>query len=223
MSGLSKQSIRNLCVPLPGADALPHIPMIVPFEPNKVRTYGVSHGLSHASYDATIAHDLVLGRHPGYVIKEWELEQDYSTWRGRLRALWCRYTGELQQRLRDEPPAYALAFTVEDFCMPANVRGEVCDKSTFARVFVSAYNTFFDPGFHGNATLELVNDSDKRVEYKAGQGVCQFVFTWLDEATEDPYSGKYQGQTKQAHGARFEVDSPKCTDQDGADWNGGRA
>lgn len=218
MSQLSKQSIRALCTPpdagppLPGVERKARRPMISPFEPAKVRVHGVSKGLSHASYDASIAHDLVLGRHPGYVIQEWLLQAKFekggSKWNpirvinnvsNIVAALW-----DLQDRLRSEPPCYALAYTVEDFCMPDDVSAAVCDKSTFARVFVSAFNTFFDPGFHGNATLELVNVSDKRVEYKAGQGVCQFVFTRLDEPTESPYDGKYQHQTKAAHGPRFE-------------------
>ena len=208
-----------------GYNPPPWHPLIHPFEPNKVKLYGVSHGLSAASYDASIAHDLVLGRHPGFVIKEWALNHfsDLEMLRqpiamtrlGRikrmLKTVQAVYQlladlGDLVHRLRTEPPHFALAHTVEDFCFPANVAGAVCDKSTFARVFVSAYNTFFDPGFHGNATLELVNDSDKVVEYKAGQGVCQFIFTWLDEPTEEPYAGKYQGQTKAAHAARFEGD-----------------
>jgi dCTP deaminase len=220
MSVLSKQSIRALCYPSAARDAIPDKhrkpwhPLIHPFNPGKLRQYGVSSGSGPASYDATIAHDLVLGRHPGFVIREWILNLRYT-----IRPKWyewpylIRYFMQqlmhLQDALAAEPPHYALAHTVEDFCLPANVKGDVCDKSTFARGFVSAYNTLFDPGFHGNATLELVNDSDRRIEYKAGMGVCQFVFTWLDEPTEEPYSGKYNGQTKAAHGPRYEADDPQ--------------
>jgi deoxycytidine triphosphate deaminase len=220
MSRLSKQSIAVLCTG--------ETPMIHPFEPGKVRLHGTSKGLSHASYDASIAHDLVLGRHPGYVIKEWVEDHFFlldvddpvkpSRWYRWPKAIYVnvlslnkllRAFADLRNRLRDEPPCYSLAHTVEDFHMPPDVGGDVADKSTFARLFVSLYNTFFDPGFHGNATLEIVNDSDQRVHLKAGQGVCQFIFTWLDEATIDPYNDtcKYQGQTKAAHGPRLEVDN----------------
>lgn len=222
MSQLSKQSIRKLCLnSFVASDhtgiAVDHAnwhPLIYPFEPAKVKVQGVSKGLSAASYDASIAHDLVLGRHPGYIIREWVLSLRFAN-----APKWYEYPSqliyfftklrELQRNLMHEPKHYALAHTVEDFCFPANVAGAVCDKSTFARVFVSAYNTFFDPGFHGNATLELVNDSDQVVTYKAGQGVCQFIFTWLDEPTEEPYAGKYNGQTKAAHGPRWEADDSK--------------
>ena len=156
MTILSRQSIRRLCV---GVER----PMITPFVPERVVVNGKSYGLSAASYDARIAHDLTL-----------------------------------------EPRQSALAYTVEDFDMPDNVVGFVCDKSTYARLFVTAFNTLFDPGFRGNATLELVNLGERTVEIKAGDPICQFVFHWLDEATEAPYAGKYQFQTKAAHGPRFE-------------------
>ncbi len=57
---------------------------------------------------------------------------------------------------------------------------------------MTLFNTLFDPGFVGNATLEIVNLSDQVVEIKAGDPICQFVFHWLDASTDRPYSGKYQ-------------------------------
>ena len=56
MTRLSCQSIRALCE---GEN-----PMIHPFAPEKTVVNGKSYGLSHASYDCRIAHDLVLGVHP---------------------------------------------------------------------------------------------------------------------------------------------------------------
>lgn len=155
MTILSRQSIRRLCEG--------ERPMITPFVAEKTVVNGKSYGLSGASYDARIAHDLRL-----------------------------------------EPHQSALAYTVEDFDIPENVVAFVCDKSTYARLFVTAFNTLFDPGFRGNATLELANLGEGTVEIKAGDPICQFVFHWLDEETEAPYRGKYYDQTKEAHGPRFE-------------------
>ena len=101
---------------------------------------------------------------------------------------------EYKEALTDLPPSFALANSIEDFCMPHDVVGYVCDKSSYARVMVSAFNTLFDPGFQGNATLELVNLGDQIVEIKRGDPICQIAFHWLDEATDRPYSGKYQFQ-----------------------------
>ena len=91
--------------------------------------------------------------------------------------------------------------------MPHNVAGYVCDKSSFARVFVSAFNTLFDPGFEGNATLELVNLGPETVEIKAGDPICQLVFHWLDQETDRPYRGKYMHQPKRPIGALYEDES----------------
>lgn len=170
--------------------------MIAPFVDQKVVTNGKSYGLSAASYDVRIAHDLTLGPNPSYLLadmlrrdRQYTAEAVLEMWRSRVVSL---------------PPAHALAHTIEDFHMPDNVVGYVCDKSTYARVFVTAFNTLFDPGFKGNATLELVNLSDKTLYIKQGDPICQFTFHWLDEATDRPYNGKYQNQTKAAHGARYD-------------------
>lgn len=170
--------------------------MIVPFVDRKVVVNGKSYGLSAASYDVRIAHDLTLGPNPSYLLadmmrreRQYTAEAVMELWRGKLT---------------NYPPQSALAHTIEDFHMPDNVVGYVCDKSTYARVFVTAFNTLFDPGFKGNATLELVNLSDQPVYIKQGDPICQFTFHWLDEATERPYAGKYQNQSKGAHGARYE-------------------
>ena len=158
MSQLSAQSIMRLCQRSE--------PMIHPFEPEKKVVNGTSYGLSAASYDVRIAHDLKL-----------------------------------------YPRHSALAHTVEDFRIPNNVVGYVVDKSTYARRFVTAFNTLLDPGWSGNLTLELSNLGEEVVDIKSGDPIVQIVFHWLDEETDLPYSGKYQGQTKAAHGPRFDSDS----------------
>ena len=169
MSQLSAQSIAELCRPRRFFGLVKQTPMIDPFIPEKVVANGKSFGLSSASYDVRIAHDLELG-----------------------------YIGGCG------PFHFALANTIESFNMPDNVVGYVCDKSSFARVFVSAFNTLFDPGFRGNATLELVNLGNRPVIMKAGDPICQFTFHWLDRKTDRPYRGKYQGQTAAPHGPRHD-------------------
>lgn len=158
--------------------------MISPFSDKKQVVNGKSWGLSAASYDIRIAHDLVLGPHPGFMLNKLILSRDHTD-----VAL-----EEYKEALTDLPPSFALANSIEDFCMPHDVVGYVCDKSSYARVMVSAFNTLFDPGFQGNATLELVNLGDQIVEIKRGDPICQIAFHWLDEATDRPYSGKYQFQ-----------------------------
>src|SRR5262245_48344800 len=50
-----------------------------------------------------------------------------------------------------------LASTIERFYIPADLCGSVLDKSTWARVFVTAFNTHLDPGWEGYLTVELSN------------------------------------------------------------------
>ena len=97
-----------------------------------------------------------------------------------------------------------LAVTVERFSMPHNVCGQVLDKSSHARVFVSAFNTHLDPGWEGYLTVELVNFGREAVEWRAGDPLCQVRFDWLDEPTELPYGGKYQHQLQEPTSALYE-------------------
>lgn len=188
MSQLCAQSIERCCA----GDR----PMITPFSAEKQVVNGKSWGLSAASYDVRIAHDLVLGPHPGFLIQQ-HLHRT-------IRWSSSQALAELDDVLTASPPPNALAHTIEDFWMPDDVTGYVCDKSSFARVFVSAFNTLFDPGFHGNATLELINLGPDTVTIKAGDPICQFAFHWLDQRTDRPYRGKYQGQPKKAVAAIYE-------------------
>lgn len=183
---LSTQSILRLCTN--------EKPMIKPFEEKKVVARGMSYGLSAASYDVRIAHDLTLGPNPVHLLAGMALTWPASQW---LVPDWA-------QKLKQFPSSTALAHTLEDFDIPENVSGFVTDKSTYARRFVSAFNTLLDPGWRGNLTLELVNLSAEAIEIKAGDPICQIVFHWLDENTDRPYRGKYYDQTSAAHGPRFE-------------------
>ena len=186
MTQLSAQSILARCA----GDK----PLISPFKEERVVINGKSAGLSAASYDCRIDHDLVLGVNPAFIIADHVMTYGLSS----------NAEGKLMEALRNNPPMQALANTVEDFWCHHDISGAVCDKSSYARVFVTAFNTFFDPGFHGNATLELVNLGVNPVFYKAGDPVCQFIFTLLDEPTDRPYAGKYQHQSKRPALAIYE-------------------
>jgi len=126
----------------------------------------------------------------------------------------CRIKEDLTLGPIGSETCCGLAHTIEKFCIPDNVCGYVLDKSSYARVFVSALNTLFDPGFSGfledgsmsidpetglptpyaSAVLELVNFGKHEIFIPAGSPICQFAFHWLDEPTDRPYRGKYSGQ-----------------------------
>lgn len=105
------------------------------------------------------------------------------------------YDVRLAQTVTLSPGGCRLASTMERFTMPNWLMGEVVDKSTNARRFISLFNTRIQPGWCGYLTLEIVNHSDTWVRFEAGDAIAQIVFMRLDEPTESPYAGKYQDQT----------------------------
>jgi dCTP deaminase len=117
----------------------------------------------------------------------------------------CSYDVRIDHCLLLRAGETALASTIERFCFPKNICGSVLDKSTYARQFLTCFNTHFDPGFHGFATIEIANLGKDDVFFAEGQPLCQFIFHILDEPTELPYRGKYQLQERGPQQARNEV------------------
>jgi dCTP deaminase len=118
----------------------------------------------------------------------------------------CTYDCRINHPLIIPVRQSRLAVTLERFRFPTSICGSVLDKSSWARVFVTAFNTHLDPGWEGYLTLELSNLGEEHVEFLAGDPVCQIKFEWLDEPTELPYRGKYQGQEQKPITARKEAD-----------------
>ena len=104
------------------------------------------------------------------------------------------YDLRIGETIRLPPGRRVLTHTLEEVAIPINVAASVADKSSWARQGISAFNTFFDPGFVGRPTLELVNHSNDTIEVQAGDPICQLIFHWLDQPTDRPYAGKYQFQ-----------------------------
>lgn len=100
--------------------------------------------------------------------------------------------------------AFTLASSIEHFNMPIDLQGRPCDKSTWARQGLQVYNTVIEPGWHGYLTLELFNNGPRTLVIHAGDPIAQVVFQLLDEPTNMPYKGKYQGQDDEPTKALFE-------------------
>jgi dCTP deaminase len=99
-----------------------------------------------------------------------------------------------------------LAHTVERFWIPHDLCGSVIDKSTWARVFMTAFNTHLDPGWEGYLTVELSNLGEEAIDIRPGDPLVQVKFELLDRPTCLPYRGKYQGQENLPIGARYYPD-----------------
>lgn len=104
------------------------------------------------------------------------------------------------------PGQFSLASSVERFTMPADVLALVKDKSSWARLGLSVFNTVIEPGWFGHLTYELKNQGAETLQIVSGDPIAQIIFHRLDEPTERAYDGKYQNQEAGPQPARFEGD-----------------
>lgn len=93
-----------------------------------------------------------------------------------------------------KPGDFFLAATVERFDMPHHTLGIVHDKSSWARRGLTVQNTVIEPGWAGFLTLELTNHGNSDIFLYKDDPIAQIVFHFLDQVTEQPYTGKYQNQ-----------------------------
>lgn len=138
---------------------------------HKVRGEITSHGLSEAGYDIRIKQDIIF--------HEFGVAHEVDGVRGMGR--------------------FTLASAIEEFQMPNMLVGIVHDKSTWARMGLSVFNTVIEPGWHGFLTLELVYHGDGSLHIPAGSGIAQVLFHYAINASE--YKGKYQNQADKPVGA----------------------
>ena len=132
----------------------------------KVRGEITSHGMSEAGYDIRIKQEVVF-------------EQSHRVWVDGVSG-----SGN-----------FALASTIEEFQMPTDMVGVVHDKSTWARMGLSVFNTVIEPGWKGFLTLELVYHGRYNLRIPAGSGIAQVLFH--NTAATASYDGKYQNQSDQ--------------------------
>lgn len=93
--------------------------------------------------------------------------------------------------------SFILATTEEYLYLPNNLTAFVEGRSSIGRIGLFIQNAgWVDPGFEGRITLELYNASSIPIRLEAGRRICQLVFCQMDRTAENPYRGKYQGQTK---------------------------
>jgi dCTP deaminase len=117
----------------------------------------------------------------------------------------CTYDCRIDHDLVLNPNSAALASTMERVCLPNNICGSILDKSTYARLFMSAFNTHIDPGFNGFVTVELANLGEQIIRFEKGDPLCQIKFELLDYYTDLPYNSKYQNQERGPQAARLET------------------
>lgn len=116
----------------------------------------------------------------------------------------CGYDVRLAEDVWLWPFWGRVTFIQEFIDLPDYLCAEVKDKSTNARIFVLVQNTIVEPGWYGYLMVELTRLLPWPVRLRKGTPIAQILFKRLDEPTELPYDGKYQGQKARVQGPIWE-------------------
>ena len=146
---------------------------------NKVKSNGVTYGMSEAGYDIRIKQSICFGKNivGSRTVIRTEPSGEKSFFKGR----------------------FVIASAVEPFNMPNKLIGIVHDKSSWARRGLSVFNTCIESGWKGFLTLELVYHGEETLIVPSGAGIAQVIF---HETTDSAaYSGRYQDQKNQPQSA----------------------
>ena len=99
------------------------------------------------------------------------------------------------------PGEFILGASVEYWKFGNGIVGQINGKSSLGRLGLIIHATagFFDPGFEGQATFEIVNLSRLPIRIYAGMKIAQFVFMETKSLSDRPYGSqglgsKYKGQ-----------------------------
>lgn len=123
------------------------------------------------------SYDVTLGRH-------FKVREDFE---------WVDWEGD---RVFIDAGECILATTEETFDVPRDLELRLCGRSSYGRKFLTVHQTagLIDPGFKGKITLEIKNEFCEPITLEAGTRIGQVEFVLLDEPTDSPYQGRYQGQ-----------------------------
>ena len=103
-----------------------------------------------------------------------------------------KFTSDRYKMTQNE---FILASTNEYIRVPEDMSAYVEGRSSVGRLGLQVQNAgFIDPGFEGQITLELKNQSGMDLILYEGMRICQIVYVKLSSKTQSPYQGKYQKQ-----------------------------
>jgi dCTP deaminase len=138
--------------------------MIVPFVPRQVKKHRISYGLSSYGYDIRVADEFkVFTNVHGVLVDPKKFSPKSFV---RIKARTCIIP----------PNSFALAHSVEYFRIPSNLMTLCVGKSTYARCGIIVNVTPFEPGWEGQATLEISNTTPLPAKIYANEGIAQVLF-----------------------------------------------
>ncbi len=97
---------------------------------------------------------------------------------------------------RLKPNEFILGSTLERVSMPNGYMGFIETKGNIARAGIQIHNCdgHIDPGFSGNVTLEIKNNSGRSIIIYPEMPIAQLYIFQLSSDSLIPYNGKYQNQ-----------------------------
>ena len=155
--------------------------------PEKVVAHGMTYGLGEAGYDIRIKQE----------IRFYPVNPDAEFKKFRVMS----FTNDSFTNDDDEG-RFTIASAIEEFQMPTNLLGRVCDKSSWARKGLSVFNTVIEPGWKGFLTLELVYHGNTELIIPAGAPIAQVIFEEVKNPAQ--YNGKYQFQSSEPTPSKYE-------------------
>jgi len=95
------------------------------------------------------------------------------------------------------PGEFVLGSTLERVAIPDDLVARLEGKSSLGRLGLLIHSTagYIDPGWDGQITLELSNVARLPITIYPGMPIGQISFLMLTTPVDQPYRGKYQGQS----------------------------
>ena len=90
------------------------------------------------------------------------------------------------------PQEFILGTSIEWLEIPNDLVGRLEGKSSLGRLGLIIHSTagYFDPGFKGQATLEIYNLANLPITLYPGMKICQFSFVQMTGPAQFPYGHK---------------------------------
>ena len=160
--------------------------MIEPFAAGQVRDGVISYGVSSYGYDIRVADEFKIFTNVNSTVvdpKHFD-NRSFVEFKGAVCTI--------------PPNSFALARTLEYFRIPRNILTICVGKSTYARCGIIVNVTPFEPGWEGQAVLEISNTTPLPAKVYAGEGLAQVLFFESDAPCRTSYAdrgGKYQNQS----------------------------
>ncbi|MDP3988310.1 MAG: dCTP deaminase [Candidatus Levybacteria bacterium] len=97
-----------------------------------------------------------------------------------------------------QPGDFVLASTLEKITICSSLLGRLEGRSSLGRLGIVVHSTasIFEPGWDGNAVLELGNLGRMAVSLTPGMRICAMTFEQLSSPAEIPYSAKKSAKYK---------------------------